>query len=185
MRLSITNVRCWLILLLFALAPGAQAENSYQTAGTAREFVQGFLDWYLPRDLVDGEATMKEIIRKQKTGILDPELARLLREDRAAQDRCNEVVGIEFDPFLNTQDPAQRYEAGNISQTGQHYRVDIYGIESGKRHEKPDLSAEVLKRNGRWTFINFYYPDGNDLLAILKAPREKCTEPRPPARKKA
>jgi hypothetical protein len=40
-------------------------------------------------------------------------LLAALKEDVAAQAAAKgEIVGLDFDPFLNTQDPAESYEVG-------------------------------------------------------------------------
>jgi hypothetical protein len=86
---------------------------------------------------------------------------------------------LDFDPFLNTQDPCERYEVGAATQYQQTYRVPVFSICSGKKGEQPDVTAEVAARGGRWVFINFAYPkrandDSNplDLLGTLKLMRE-------------
>ena len=81
-------------------------------------------------------------------------------------------MGLDFDPFLNSQDPAERYEVGRISHKGDSYFVDIHGVWSDKRHENPDVMAEVLHKNAHWVFVNFHYPEDRDLLAVLKSLRD-------------
>jgi hypothetical protein len=106
------------------------------------------------------------------------QLAKLLREDSVAQAACADLVGLDFDPFLNSQDPAPRYEVGGISRNEQTFRAEIYGMQSGRRSAKPSLSAEFRESDGHWFFVNFYYPNGTNLLAILKSPRLPCSTPR-------
>jgi hypothetical protein len=48
---------------------------------------------------------------------------------------------------------------------------------SGKKHEKTDVVAVVVQKNGRWLFVNFDYPEGRDLLAVLKSLRESRQKP--------
>jgi len=92
-------------------------------------------------------------------------------------------VGINFDPFLDYQEPAERYVVGRITQKGQTYMADIYAVRSGEQGEKPDVTAEFVEKDGHWFFVNFHYPNGNDLLTILKSPRLPCSAPRTPSNK--
>jgi hypothetical protein len=157
-----------------------------QTSGatipeSAREFVQGFYEWYGPIALREDSVPASDVALKEKHSAFSPELARLLQEDSDAQARCSEIVGIDFDPFLFSQDPAERYEVGAIHQRGRFFRADVYGIQAGNRNRSPDVVAEFAQNGDRWTFVNFYYTNPNaDLLSILKSPRAKCTVPRLP-----
>jgi hypothetical protein len=54
----------------------------------------------------------------------------------------NALVGIDFDPFVNYQELADRYVVRRISQKGQAYMADIYAVWSGERREKLDVTAE-------------------------------------------
>jgi hypothetical protein len=141
-----------------------------------REFVNEFYKWYgqrVARDMPD-ENTLK-LMRWD----LSPELARLLGEDATAQSRCAEIVGLDFDPIVASQDPADHYEAGEIVQMGNRYRASIYGTTNGQRSTKPDVIAEFIHDGDRWIFQNFLYPSvKTNLLQILKSPRQVCTVPR-------
>jgi hypothetical protein len=103
----------------------------------------------------------------------------------AAAKNSDEIVGLDFDPFLNTQDPCNRYEVGKAIAKGNSYWVEVYGICSGKRSAKPDVWPEVVRVNGHWRFANFHYehqageyPDSADLLGILKTLRQDRQKPR-------
>ena len=112
---------------------------------------------------------------------LSSELADGLREDATLQSNCGEIIGIDFDPFLLTQDPATSYEIGDIEQKHRHYMAKVYRVEEGQRKETPDVIAEIARRSdGRWYFVNFYSPEiSKGLVAILKSPMPKCSVPRP------
>lgn len=146
-----------------------------------RQYVQGFYSWYA-RSLSRGRtnATWMEMLRRAHWD-LSTELATLLRADATAQSHCNELIGIDFDPFLLTQDPARDYEVGAIRKQGDRYRVSVYRVEGGHRNKSPDVIAEVAQRSdGRWYFVNFYSPGmRSSLLTILKSPMPKCTVSRP------
>jgi hypothetical protein len=89
---------------------------SAQTASpSARAFVERFYSWYVPRALQDNAEPTWRIAIKEKGGKFDPQLTRLLQADSNAQDECEDLVGLDFDPFLNSQDPAQHYEAASLT----------------------------------------------------------------------
>jgi hypothetical protein len=142
-----------------------------------REFLEGFLKWYVPRANA-GKSDWKKTLKSMHWD-LSARLARLLEDDAEAQARCNEIVGIDFDPILFTQDPAERYEVGAVERQGDAYRGKVYGVEHGQRSDGPDVIAVFSRANGHWLFLNLEYPSlKTDLISILKKPRPACTVPR-------
>jgi hypothetical protein len=119
-----------------------------------------------------------EIAIKQKPDVFSQKLLNALKEDPAAQAKSPEdIVGIDWDPFLNSQDPEDHYELGSITEKNGSFRVDIHGVRSGARFKKPSVIAEVKQENGRWLFVNFHRTDGSNLLAtlrLLKQSRKKA-----------
>jgi hypothetical protein len=105
---------------------------------------------------------------------LASELLRALEADSAAEANATEgVVGLDFDPFLNTQDPDDHYVVRTTTRRGKRYFVDVYSVRSGKRSEKPDVIAELTRVRGSWVFVNFHYPNiPTDLLRVLRALRQ-------------
>lgn len=146
-----------------------------------RDYVQDFYEWYAKR--VSSDDTNKswtDMLRLAHWDLSD-HLSKLLEEDAVAQSHCGEIIGIDFDPFLFTQDPAKEYEVGAIERNGDRYKAKIYRREGGKLKEKPDVVAEIARSGGRWYFVNFYNTDlGSDLLTILKSPRPQCSAPLKP-----
>jgi hypothetical protein len=148
----------------------------------AREYVQGFYTWYASR--VSGEYPNKSWgdLLWLAHWDLSVELAKLLNKDVVAQSNCGEIIGIDFDPFLLTQDPAAKYEASAVEQRGERYWVSVHRNEAGVRRESPDIIAEVAKDGGRWYFVNFHSPDRQiNLLRILKSPSPACSVPHKPS----
>ncbi len=183
MRISTMKACCLFLLIILPCSLWAQATTA-QKVLSPREFVEGFYKWYRLLALKDSGRT-SDLALKYKSSAFSPQLLRLLKADSAAQAACGELVGLDFDPFLYTNDtPEDRYDVGNIHRIGQNYRVEIYGVWSGVRSEKPSVIAEVAENNGHWYFVNFHYEEqgGADLLTILKSP-EKCTVPRTPGKK--
>jgi hypothetical protein len=78
---------------------------------------------------------------------------------------------LDFDPFLCSQDPAQRYLAGKTTRQGGACLVEIR--RSGHVAGRPDVVAELTYGDDRWTFVNFHYgksaySEDENLLATLK-----------------
>jgi hypothetical protein len=95
------------LLLLLPFGVHAQVQRVQPTPESVRGFVQGFYDWYVPKALDHKIFRAWDLALKTKSSVFSPELAQALREDSAAQDKAEkgELVGLDFDPFLNSQDP--------------------------------------------------------------------------------
>jgi hypothetical protein len=150
-------VKHWIAaLLLFA----AVADEK-----SARTFVQDFYTRYMTKHLTE------ESVLAAKPSPLATTLQRALKEDYDASAKSkDEIVGLDFDPFLNSQDPCERYDAGKVTLHGSdRASVEVFSVCEGKRVTKPDVVAEVVFANGRWQFDNFGYPDSrDDLRSVLK-----------------
>lgn len=74
-----------------ATAPGDAAQ--------AGAFVQSFYDWYVKAE-IDSDAALKK-----KPAYFSPELTKALKADAVAAAKSpGDIVGLDFDPFLNAQD---------------------------------------------------------------------------------
>jgi hypothetical protein len=82
--------------------------------------VQEFYNWYAPITL-NSRTRAWDLALERRSSVLTRELAQLLRADSAAQAKCKELVGLDFDPFLASQDPASHYEVGAIRQQRERY----------------------------------------------------------------
>lgn len=166
MRLSI--LACSLLLA----AAQARPADAQQPPDSLARVLQSFLDWYVPLALGDHQGPAWTVVLGQQNQQwrLSLELKRVLRADSAAQARAHGViVGLDFDPFLNSQDPREHYEVGAANRSGRAYFVDIYGIRAGTREDTPVVVVEVLRVGGRWVFVNFHYPrEHTDLLRVLR-----------------
>ena len=162
---------CWALCLVpspFALH--AQVIVDSQAKASVCKFAEEFYAWYVPIARADNPDPAWELALKSKKDVFDRPLAQAIKEDLDAQAKFpGEIVGIDFDPFLYTQDPAKRYTIGKVSQKGERYLVEIHGNRNGKKIDGNALTAEIAKKGGRWVFTNFYYSKGKDLLSILRS----------------
>lgn len=176
MRMSIARAFGSLIVLTVLCSLGAEGQVTDRVDRSSREFLESFYQWYVSRiNSPKGDWT---IALKYKRSAFSPQLFELLKEDSDAQARCCDLVGPDWDPVLYTQEPAERYVVGKIIQKGQTYLAEIYAVRHGEGAEKPDFTAEFAEKDGHWFFVNFHYPDGGDLLTVLKSPRPPCSRPR-------
>ena len=169
---------CFLLALPFSLR--AQSGSEPSASDSVRKFVQGFYDWYVPLALTSGSGPAWNMALKVKGNCFSPELGRKLREDSDAQAKAEgEIVGLDFDPFLNSQDPGRHYRVDKVVPKGGSYFVEIHRVSAGKSEEKITATAEVMGKNGQWYFVNFLYPNGPNLLGVLKALKDDRDKPNP------
>jgi hypothetical protein len=172
-----------LSLIVFPAAASAATPDDASEA-SARAFVQGFYDWYLKRVLAAGAQREKHPDAKgfdfidairQRPDWFSPELKRLLEEDYAASSRCKgDVVGLDWDPFLETQDPAPTYTAGKVEKTAKGFRVSVdFHNKNYAGVRNPAAQADVALVGGHWTFVDFVQEPTDPksrqgLVALLK-----------------
>lgn len=160
----------WMGFLCFCLLTQAAAGPA-SLPSSARDFVREFYNWYLPIALRDnGPGPAWNVVLQQRPSVFGPQLYQALKRDSEAEAQAKGyIVGLEADPFLDSQDPCKHYEVGKVSQKSHVYFVEIYGVCSGKQNGTPDVVAEVTHRGKLWVFVNFIYPPiHSDLLLMLK-----------------
>ncbi|HUN58157.1 MAG TPA: hypothetical protein VMU41_08580, partial [Candidatus Binataceae bacterium] len=176
------------VMICFALSSLLSAQARAEEIESAHSFVQRFYDWYVPEALSRSFVSPEELALKQRNSDFAPQLAAALREDLAAQAKSpDEIVGLDFDPFLNSQDPCEHYKVGTITRKGGTYTVRVYAVCSDKQRNAPDVAAELSHWRNGWQFINFRYPNlvkpyprNANLLSILKALRAQRSAPAAP-----
>lgn len=169
--------RTLLCILFFLVIPCSlitQATANQNDIDSARLFVQGFYDWYVPLAKKENREPSSDIAIRTKGTLFSTELRLALREDAAAEAKANGyVVGLDFDPFLYSQDPSDRYDVGKISRKDDRYWVEVYGTRYGEKSAQPDVIAELVHKDSKWMFVNFHYPESSeDLMQILKSLRD-------------
>jgi hypothetical protein len=144
--------------------------------------VQIFYDLYAKLARQENKESSDTLAVKQKKANFSPELVRRLKDDADASAKVSsEIVGLDFDPFLNAQDIGERYTVGKVTKKGPNYLAEVYGSWNGKKSVKPDVTPELSNQGGHWIFENFHYqhtniPENENLLSVLstlKKDREK------------
>jgi hypothetical protein len=144
-----------------------------QDVASCREFVQQFLAWYVP-------AAAKgsfDVAMERKPELFSPALLKALKDDAAARKRVSDdIVGLDFDPYLGTQDPSRRYEGRGGEVKDKTCTVEIAPAEA-KKSGMAAVLAELVWDGTRWRFANFRYPKEKanlmEILAQLRREREK------------
>jgi hypothetical protein len=163
--------------ILAAIIFAAAAPSAAPPAEAPDRFVQRFYDLYTP---MSASGWARAIRSQALWDFLDPGLARALKADADAQAGSpNDIVGLDFDPFLSAQDPWHRYEAGKATKAGTGYAVRVHGVAKGRRRLAPSLVVDVKPVGGHWVIADFHYPDGDDLRGDLRQAAKDRAHARP------
>jgi len=175
--MKVGRVVLYYLLFLVLQASSAHADDA-SLAAASRDFVQKFYDAYVPQALAERTTPASDFAIDHLSASFDGGLLAALKEDAAAQARSSDdIVGLDFDPFLSSQDPAERYEVGTATHEGAKYLVPVYPVMAGKRSQEPAVIADVEQENGQWRFVNFRYPGSDDLLTVLRLLKESRESP--------
>ena len=175
--MKVGRVVLYYLLLLVLHASSAHADDS-SLAASSRDFVQKFYDAYVPQALAEHTGPAWQFAIDHMSASFDGGLLAALKDDAAAQARSSDdIVGLDFDPFLSSQDPTERYEVGTATQEGAKYLVPVYPVMAGKRSQEPAVIADVEQEDGQWRFVNFRYPGSDDLLTVLRSLKESRESP--------
>jgi hypothetical protein len=175
---SVTVLACCLVVAAAASVGASRATISSEKRKDedCRQFVQRFYTWYAGAEYESwGVSQSLDDALDQNFFSLD--LAGQL-DDVIDSENDRDEIWLNFDPVLNTKHPWDDYVAGAVTRKGEHFLVDVYGVQRQKRHDQPDVAAELVFQIGRWTFVNFHYPDraataaSENLLSLLKEIRK-------------
>jgi hypothetical protein len=139
---------------------------------TVHAFVQRFYDVYTDARSRQQDAMQQVLIRDST--FLDRSLLLALRADMAAnRDRNQPRETINFDPFLESQDPCPKYVVSEVHAAGRSYRVTVRPVcptADGQRWQTSRPVVEVVSLGSRWMIANVLYTKATpptDLMALL------------------
>lgn len=180
MKLAIVIVCIASLSFSRSLAYGQQSTD-HSPESSCREFVQAFYDWYVPLLVHEhGDSAYEEVL-KQKKNLFSADLHAKLVEDFEAQAKTpGEIVGLDFDPFLNSQDPSEKFIVRKVVLKDSSCFVTLRGLQSGKWMER--VTPQLAMRGGNWQFVDFHYGESDtakdsSLLAILSNLKKLREEP--------
>ena len=137
-----------------------------------------FYTWYLTNALDRNRFSDSDIALKSRSYLFSPDLVQQLKEDSDAQKKAgSDLVSFGADPFLGGDGPAERYIVRRITIKDAKCWAEVHGVREGKETETPEVTPELRRKDGRWFFVNFYFPSPSDpkavnLLTGLKELRE-------------
>ena len=169
-----------LLCVLLLCSQWLQAQtNPQHDKRSCLHFAQDFYNWYVAEVFKDfrasgGKAPWRAALT-YKGNPFSPELSQALTESDAEAKADGDPV-LDFDPILNSQDPAEHYIVRTVTRKNGHCWADIYGVWSRSvpnDERRPQVVAEMIFRDTRWQFVNFHYPnttnpDNENLLSILR-----------------
>lgn len=176
MKLPRQMLWCFSIVAVIATPLYPQsAPTPAATGDSCRQFVQQFYHWYLPTSQ-HAKGDPADLALKVKSSAFSPQLAKELKEDFDAQRKAKgDLVGLDFDPFLNSQDDGfEKCSAGNVVVQNASCRVDV-SCNFPRQPVQKLVTPELQFARGHWFFVNFHYhidSGDDDLLHILKGLRE-------------
>jgi hypothetical protein len=140
---------------------------------SCRKFVQDFYDWYINSHLSELHGVAWFDVPRLRPRLLSPELLKLLKNENAEQIKYGSIIHLDADPFLNSQDPSQKY----VVQSAVISNGQCQAVVRGSSEVRPELSQS----SAGWVFTNihysFYSEDGtkkifpdDDLIHMLKQP---------------
>lgn len=171
MNIAVLKASAASLLILCASLPTADAQQTRDLRDSCKVFVQAFYDWYVPLTRNDKIWRAWDVAVRTKTPSIHASTHQLILRDTEVQRKASELVGLDFDPFLNSQDPGERFVVESVTAKGAGCWVKVNGISEGRLRET--VVPEVSCKNGHCQFINFHYDDNGhpaDLLTILKSP---------------
>jgi hypothetical protein len=144
------------------------AQATADTAAvSAQRAVQRFYDWYVPAVRREESGPVGALALRQRASLFALTLRNALARDTAAQVKAvGEIDGLDFDPFLASQDPCARYTTHRAMRRGSTYSVELRG--SCSSGPMPDAVLDLARLSGAWMITNIRYPrNKSDLLTVL------------------
>lgn len=156
-----------LIPVLLLSLPTSSAGDSDRVL--AQNFVRDFYSWYVPIANGHQKGISSDVVLEKKPNLFYKPLLKALKFDAMRRMAVSgEINGLDFDPFLNSQDPAPRYTPKGVQKWQGLYQVQIFESDSDGSNPRLAVTAEVRVNEGKCEFTNFYYPKGHSLMALLR-----------------
>ena len=162
----------WIVLFSVIGVMDAAAQSAPALDSSAKHVVQEFYDWYVPRAAKANGTNLIMSAARRRALPFDAELLRWLWIDSIAQTRApkGELDGLDWDPYLDSQDPCRRYRATGVSRRGTTYDVEVRGSGGCPPNDTVDVVVRLMPRPAGWTVVDFRYPrrPADDLIGDLK-----------------
>lgn len=144
----------------------------------AMRYVEGFLRRYLGQFEAAAERPGDWNPLTALRADLSPTLLAALQADRAASAANDEeIVGLDFDPFINAQDVCDPYEARAATVRDTTVDVAVYNTCDWGHPLVPDVIYQLQRRGERWVIVDLRYAAGQSLLEVLAYYAEHRKQP--------
>jgi hypothetical protein len=82
----------------------------------------------------------------------------MLHDDAAAASKNpGEIVGLDFDPFINAQDWEGKYWVKSVNVKDGTCHASVWGLDAGKKVDIVHPELKMISNN--WVFVDFFYPE--------------------------
>jgi hypothetical protein len=160
------------LALVLGSAAAASAQAAEPEADSVRAAVERFYRWYVPA--ASRAAAAPWMAALAGSGVPDVRvsagLAQALRQDSVVRaSAVGESAGLDYDPFLGSQDPCAQYTVGRVRRMGASYLVEVAGSGGCATHAGPDVVVELEACGPALVIRNLHdprHPDG-DLRSVL------------------
>jgi hypothetical protein len=135
---------CLVVVLALRIGHPLLAQTSAaDSSAAASAFVTSFYRWYVPMAVSNHREPADAIALREKASMFSPQLYRALKADLDAQAKTTgEIVGLDSDPFLNTQDPCGDFAIGKTRRGPSTFRVEFFAVCNSKQATKPSALAD-------------------------------------------
>ena len=152
-------------LALLSCRPATPPATANRSQSDARSFVVQFYDWYRPDS---GTSRNLNDVLHDRPQVFEPQLFALIKGGEQCEGvNPHSVCDLGVDPFLDSQNPCQRYEVGEATAKNGAYWVAVFAVCDGRRDTIPTVLAIVAPRDSTWQFVNFVYGGGQTSLRQL------------------
>jgi hypothetical protein len=167
------------LCLTFSISLSSQESGRTQADNkSCRDFVGTFYTWYFPIASRNNRVPASDFALKERAYVFSSELLWRLREESEVQKRAgSDIVDLDADPFFSSDGPGKGFVLEKITIKDDRCWAELHTVWAGKEDATPDVTPELAFEDGRWLFVNFYYPSPSNpkalnLLSELKAIRE-------------
>jgi len=161
--MCLRSFRIFFFFTILTVSATAQDRSRPQDIHSCIRFAAEFFRWYAPLTQMRLDGPAFRVAIEQKPASFAPELLRALQIDSQAQAKAKgEIVGIDFDPFVGSQDPADHYAIRNATERDNMCTVEVWRDsthDNAATPQHPDAIAELGFSAG-WQFTDFKYPTG-------------------------
>jgi hypothetical protein len=138
------------------------ASSAPLDANSCKAYLQEFYNWYAVRSDYDVKhrvpAPPSNDVLTMRPQALSPELAKLLKEVNDAQANSKEEIGLDSDPFSNSQDVSSSYVVESATIKNGHCMTMVSGYE--KKLKEETVMPELAPVGASWQIVNIHYGKG-------------------------